>query len=53
MSMPYQNSGMTLSKVYYSNTGHHFCKNSALLLEDLFYILEKIPNIAKKQHIFP
>ena len=28
----YQNSGVTPSKAYYSNTRNHFCMNSALLL---------------------
>ena len=31
VSMFYQSSGMTPSKVYYSNTRHHFRMNSALL----------------------
>ena len=49
--MFHQSSGMTSAKVYYSNTRHHFCTNSALL--PLKPIWEKIPNVTQGEHIFP
>ena len=39
--MSYQNSGLILSKVCYSNTTHHFCMNSALpLLRPVLHLRE-------------
>ena len=48
----YQCSGVTPSKVYYSNTGHHFCVNWALLSLRPILQLSKIPNIAKNWCVF-
>ena len=46
MSISYQNSDLTESKVYYSNTRHQFCMNWALLslgpIEKKFQTLYKI-----------
>ena len=39
--MSYQNSGLILSKVCYSNATHHFCMNSALpLLRPVLHLRE-------------
>ena len=49
----YQNSGVTPSKAYYSNTRNHFCMNSALLLLRGILHLRKTPNVTRKHQIFP
>ena len=52
MSILYQNSDLTQSKVYWSNKKHQFCRNWALHSLRSILHLRKIPNIATNWCIF-
>ena len=52
MSILYQNSDLTQSKVYWSNKKHQFCRNWALHSLRSILHLRKIPNIAANWCIF-
>ena len=53
VSIFYQSSGVTPSKVCYSNTRHQFCMKLALLPLRVSLDLRNISKCNTKKHIFP
>ena len=51
LSIFYKNSGLTPTKLYYSNTRHHFRMNAASLPLRAILHLRKIPNVIQSDHI--